>query len=205
MAWVAAVPVLLILAVLVLMPRGGDVPIEFSRATEPFGRAGLEAGAAGEKYAVGLAGGRARRRSGSRRDAQLRARNRGEEKGSRKSRKRCRRSRLEGRLCLQVVIDAGSTGSRVHIFKFLVGGGPGAGRRAGSECLFVAAFPRLSGGIIDTTKGPSLPAAGTCWSAMPGRHSPLGPVPRFRRAHSSLATSTVWAHKMCQKSSLAWR
>ena len=71
----AAVPVLLIVTVLLLMPHGSPSAGEFSRA-QPFSRTNFEQNSGGnveERYAI--------------------------------------------------VIDAGSTGSRIHIFKFLVAGG----------------------------------------------------------------------------------
>ena len=81
-----AIPLLLIVAVLLVVPRGAPYTADFSRS-QPFSRDHFEDGGGKAK------GGGAAATGGSTRERYA------------------------------IVIDAGSTGSRVHIFKFNVGAG----------------------------------------------------------------------------------
>lgn len=104
-AAIAAIPVLLIAAVLLLMPRGSPYAATDFTRTQPFSRTHFEDG--GGKVAGG---------SGAERYA--------------------------------IVIDAGSTGSRIHIFKFLEGA-------AGELQLQFDKFDQLQPGLSSYADDPS--------------------------------------------------
>ena len=110
MAAIVAIPLLLILTVLLVMPRGSPYAADFTRS-QPFSRSNFEeaaTGGGGDKAGGGGGGGAAR---------------------------------------YAVVIDAGSTGSRVHIFKFLM-------NRRGQLELQFDKFDQLKPGLSSYADAP---------------------------------------------------
>lgn len=168
MAAIIAIPVLIICAVLLLMPRSSPyAPHDFTRV-QPFSRAHFEGGAGGAAAASAR---------------------------------------------YAIVVDAGSTGSRVHIFKFLVGadGGlqlqfdkfdqlkPGLSSYAGDP----PAAARSLGPLLDLARA-TIPAdAQAATSIMVGATAGLRLLPDGK-ADEILAEVRAWLRKHPFKVLGAW-